>query len=91
MVSEEVLQTMRVDCKVVGDWYASAENWTAEEVAEIGAGVKRAKDRNDAPALESWAAWLAKEAEWIRRHIAAVRGAEARIKAEQAAMRKEAA
>lgn len=52
------MDKLRADYKLVRDWFVRYEEWTADEAAEIGAGIAEAVKVGDAGELAFWAWWF---------------------------------
>lgn len=72
-----MIEQMRSDFPLA----AQAEEWTAEDQAEIGAAIKAAIDAGDAEAVGYWAVVLAEAAARWRSWCDSVRKVEAAMKA----------
>jgi len=75
------LDEMRENWRTVAAFKRGSGEWSVEDEREFGEAAKLALQHDEAAAY--WAAWLQREAEWIRRFTAMVRAAEARIRAER--------
>jgi hypothetical protein len=81
------LETMRADYVLIRRWWKDADGWTDAELEEADRGVRKVVERKDAELIACWAAWLARQAEEIRRFESMVRAAEARMRTKAAAER----
>lgn len=90
-MTDTELETMRMYWRTVAGFKTGAGEWTGEDEQEFGAAIRQVIEDGCEEAMRYWAWWLASEAEWIRRYTAMVRAAEARIRVERAAERREAA
>lgn len=79
-----MIEQMRLDFPAA----AKAEEWSAEEQADIGAAIKAAIAAKDAEALAYWSKRIADGAARWRAWCERVRAAEAAIKAEAEAKRR---
>lgn len=86
-MTDAELEVMRTDWRTVSGFKRGSGEWGKGDEDEYGAAMKEAIQSGGEEVIHYWAAWLAREAEWIRRFTSMVRLAEQRIRAEMAAAR----
>lgn len=62
------LDKLRTDFVAVRAWMVKYEEWSAEEAAEVGAGIGAAVRDGDAGELAFWSEWMAGYAEMAKAH-----------------------
>ena len=75
------VEKLRADYRTVARGLMQSDGWSAEEVDEMGAAIKRAIEAGEAEILVCWANWLASLAAQFRDFAAGVRAMEARMRA----------
>lgn len=64
------LDKLRSDFVAVRAWMVKYEVWTADEAAEVGAGIGEAVKAGDAGELAFWSDWMERMAECAKSHAA---------------------
>ena len=62
------LDKLRSDFVTVRAWMVKYEEWSAEDAADVGAGIGAAVKDGDAGELAFWSEWMARFAEMAQAH-----------------------